>query len=52
MTVKCPEELTAQQVWEVLAEYANNVGDAEGVLFSSNKYVVLAADQYYAQYYP
>ena len=46
MAVKCPEKLTAQQVWEILAEYADDVGRAEGILFSDNEYVILAADQY------
>ena len=42
-----PEELTADMLWELLGEYADAVASCEGILFSNNKYVVMAFDQYY-----
>ena len=45
--MKRPEHLSADDLWELLGEYANDVGQAEGVLFTNNEYVRLAADQYY-----
>lgn len=45
--MKRPEHLTADDLWRLLGYYANEVGFAEGVLFTDNQYVVLAADQWY-----
>jgi rubrerythrin len=33
-------------VWRLLGEYASDVGDAEGILFSDDPYVNEACDQY------
>lgn len=44
--MKRPEELSADDLWRLLGHYATVVGYSEGVLFSSNRYVVLAADQW------
>lgn len=41
----CPPELTAQDVWDILADYVDDVSFAEGVLFSENEYVELAFNQ-------
>jgi len=47
MVVKCPAELTAQQVWEILAQYGHTVGRTHEMLFGGNyKYISLAAKQY------
>lgn len=42
-----PEHLTADDLWRLIGYYANQVGDAEGVLFTDNQYVTLAANQWY-----
>ena len=47
--MKCPDNLTREDVWRILGEYANDVGFAEGVLFSDNPYVVEACDQFYEE---
>ena len=44
--MKCPNELTREEVWALLGEYASDVGMANGILFSDNRYVEMAADQY------
>lgn len=41
-----PEQLTADDLWRLLGYYATVVGYAEGILFTDNQYVVLAADQW------
>jgi hypothetical protein len=44
--MKCPDNLTREDVWRLLGEYASDVGDAEGILFSDDPYVNEACDQY------
>jgi len=44
--MRCPEHLTKDELWRILGEYASDVGDAEGVLFTDNPYVKEACDQY------
>ena len=45
-----PKELDADTLWTLLAWYANRVGYCEGILFTDNKHVVLAADQWVDTY--
>lgn len=44
--MKRPEELSADYLWRLLGEYASTVADAEGVLFTDDKWVIMACDQY------
>jgi len=37
-----PDQLTADDLWDILGEYAYEVGEANGVLFSDNEWVRLA----------
>ena len=48
--MKRPEQLDADALWLLLGKYANEVGEAEGVLFTRDRDVMLAADQYYKEY--
>lgn len=41
-----PSELSADDLWRLLGCYATTVGCAEGVLFTDNRYVIEAADQW------
>ena len=50
MTIKRPEELDADTLWKLLGWYADGVGQCEGVYFTSNKYVLMAADQWVDKY--
>jgi hypothetical protein len=45
--MKRPNELSADELWELLGEYANDVAIAEGILFTDNEYVHEAANQYF-----
>tara|TARA_R110000851_G_scaffold12862_4_gene44306 strand:- start:8614 stop:8832 length:219 start_codon:yes stop_codon:yes gene_type:complete len=45
-TMKCPDNLTREDVWRLLGEYAHGVGDYEGVLLTDDPYVKEAWDQY------
>ena len=45
--MKCPDELTREALWALLGEYASDVGDANGILFSENPYVEMACYQHY-----
>jgi len=44
--MKCPDELTREALWALLGEYASDVADANGILFSDNRYVEMACDQH------
>lgn len=44
--MKCPDNLTREDVWRLLGEYAHGVGDYEGVLLTDDPYVKEAWDQY------
>lgn len=46
--IKCPDELTREKVWEVLAEYAFDVASANGILFTDEQYIYTACDQFEA----
>lgn len=50
--MKRPEELSADYLWRLLGEYASTVGDAEGVLFTDDKWVIMACDQYEEEHGP
>jgi hypothetical protein len=41
-----PTELTKEDLWHLLGWYAAQVGDAEGILFTSNKFVLEAVDEF------
>jgi hypothetical protein len=45
--MKRPENLSADDLWKLLGEFANDVAMAEGNLFTDNAYVYQAANQYY-----
>jgi hypothetical protein len=45
--MKRPEELSADDLWELLGDFANAVAIAEGTLFTDNEYVHEAANQYF-----
>ena len=44
--MKRPEELDADTLWQLLGWYASTVVTCEGLLFTDNKFVVLAVDQW------
>jgi hypothetical protein len=44
--MKRPEQLSADDLWELLGAYASTVGYAEGVLFTRNAFVNEACNQF------
>jgi hypothetical protein len=44
--MKCPDNLTREDVWRILGEYANSVGISEGILFTDDPYVHEALRQF------
>lgn len=44
--MKCPENLSREDLWRLLGAYANAVGAAKGVLFTHNPTVLKACAQF------